>query len=131
MKLPTAEEPVEISAYIIWIDENEIVRARVKDNAEIDLKEAQEMTETLLKITPDASRPLLVDMGKMKYITKRAREHFKGGSRKVTATAVALLAKSQLSTLIGNFYLGLNRPKLPTKLFTSESQALQWLKKYL
>jgi hypothetical protein len=31
---------------------------------------------------------------------------------------------------MGNFFLGLNKPHFPTKLFTSEEKAEVWLKEF-
>lgn len=90
------------------------------------------MTDTLLKITPDGSRPLLVVLGKMNYITKEARDHFKDSAKRIpTSPAVALIIKTRLSILIGNFYLILNKPVVPTRLFNNEESAVKWLKKIL
>lgn len=125
------QSTIEISAYRIQPGEDDIVRAKVKDHMIVTLEYAREMTETLLKISPDGSRPVLINLGRMKYITKEAREHFKGEKRKPSACAVALIAGTSLSVLIGNFYLGLNKPHVPTKLFTDEKSAVRWLKKFL
>jgi hypothetical protein len=131
MKNPAPGKTIELSAYYIELGEDDIVRAKVKDNAIIQLKDAQEMTETLLRITPDGSRPVLINLSRINYITKEARDHFKGGKRQPTAPAVALIAKTSLSVLIGNFYLGLNKPDIPTKIFSDEKSAEKWLKKFL
>jgi hypothetical protein len=33
--------------------------------------------------------------------------------------------------VLGNFYLGLNKPLVPTRLFTSEEEAQAWLRSFL
>ena len=45
--------------------------------------------------------------------------------------AQAIIVDSPVSRLIGSFFLGLNKPPFPTKLFTSEADAVEWLKGYL
>lgn len=63
---------------------------------------------------------------------KEARDYYAlGGSREGMESAVALIVKSPLSRAIGNFFLGLNKTPLPTKLFTSENHAITWLKTFL
>jgi hypothetical protein len=32
---------------------------------------------------------------------------------------------------IGNFFMGLNKPLIPTRLFTSEAEALGWLREFV
>ena len=41
--------------------------------------------------------------------------------------AVALVIDSPLSRVLGNFFLGFNRPETPARLFTSVDEARAWL----
>ena len=43
------------------------------------------------------------------------------------ARATALLTSSPVSKTIGNFFMGLNKPLSPTRLFTNSDKAIQWL----
>jgi hypothetical protein len=45
-------------------------------------------------------------------------------------TSAAFLTESALRSLAGNIFLSLEKPLVPTKLFTDEKKALNWLKKY-
>ena len=40
----------------------------------------------------------------------------------------ALVVESALSRALGSFFIGLTRPKVPTKLFDSVENAMDWLK---
>ncbi len=40
----------------------------------------------------------------------------------------ALVVQSSLSRALGSFFIGLTRPKVPTKLFDSVENAVEWLK---
>lgn len=40
----------------------------------------------------------------------------------------ALVVESALSRALGSFFIGLTRPKVPTKLFDSLENAIEWLK---
>jgi hypothetical protein len=42
--------------------------------------------------------------------------------------AAALVVESALSRALGSFFIGLSRPVVPTKLFDSVENALEWLK---
>jgi hypothetical protein len=46
-------------------------------------------------------------------------------------TSVAILIDSALSRLIGNVLLNFSKPVTPMRLFTSETEANQWLKGFL
>ncbi len=41
--------------------------------------------------------------------------------------AVALVVGNPVSKLIGNFFIGLNKPQIPTQVFSSEEPAMAWL----
>jgi hypothetical protein len=45
--------------------------------------------------------------------------------------AVALLVGSPLSRIIGNFFMGLNKPPFPVRIFGDEAEALAWLTGFL
>lgn len=42
--------------------------------------------------------------------------------------AVAMVTHSATTSIIGNFFLSLNRPGYPCRLFSEDEQALGWLK---
>ena len=44
-----------------------------------------------------------------------------------SVSALALLVGSPLSRAIGNFFIGFNKPAVPTRLFSSEVDAIPWL----
>jgi len=41
---------------------------------------------------------------------------------------MGMLVGSPLSQALGNMLMGLNRPAIPCRLFTSELEALKWLR---
>ena len=45
-------------------------------------------------------------------------------------TAMAMLTDSLLSVILGNFFIGINRPDYPTKLFKCPEKAIEWLKEH-
>ncbi len=42
--------------------------------------------------------------------------------------AAALVVENALSRALGSFFIGLSRPKIPTKLFNSVEQGIDWIK---
>jgi hypothetical protein len=45
--------------------------------------------------------------------------------------AGALITGSAVNKTIGNIFLSIDKPLVPTKLFTNEESARQWLREYL
>jgi hypothetical protein len=49
-------------------------------------------------------------------------------NRDSNVSAFAIIIQSPLSRVIGNFFMGLNKPRVPARLFKSEKEAVKWLK---
>ena len=95
------------------------------------IEKARELIETIKKITENKTSPLLVDMRQQKSISREARQFYSRKETMDTVTALALIVGSPISKVMANFYLGLNKPPYPTRLFTNEDEAIDWLKVYL
>ncbi len=128
---PANAHVVKTKAYTTWMGADGIARTVVKPDIEVGLKEAQENTEAVSSLYTGKKFPLLIDSRNIKYITKEARDHFSVRNRETVVTSFGILIYSPLSRIIGNFFMGLNKPAVPAKLFTSEEEAIHWLKKHL
>jgi hypothetical protein len=70
--------------------------------------------------------PMVVDMTNLGAITKESRqEHAKEESLR-HFTALALVVKSPLARAMGGFFIVLDRPLVPTRLFATVAQAREW-----
>lgn len=120
---------IEIKAFITWI-ENDICHTVVKPNASIQLEDAIENSASVKKVSEGKVYPMLVNLKEIKTISREARDHFSMQNRTPGVTAIAMLIKSPVSRIIGNFFLGLNRSVVPAKLFTKDDKAIEWLKQF-
>lgn len=127
----TSANPIKTKTYTTWMGNDGIARTVVDAGAEVDVEEAKENTEAVFSLYKDKKFPLLIDSRHIKYITKEARDHFSIRNRETLITAFAVLIDSPLSRVIGNFFMGLNKPSVPARLFTKEEEAIKWLKNYL
>lgn len=123
------EKVIENKGFTTWVGEERICYTRVKPSVDITLEMALENTQAVIKVTEGESLPMLVDIRNIKSITKEARDHFSMRGRKGHVNAIAILMSSPVSKLIGNFFLGLNKPTVPTRLFTRQDNAISWLKR--
>ncbi|MBI3240234.1 MAG: hypothetical protein HYZ43_15540 [Flavobacteriia bacterium] len=76
----------------------------------------------------DEKFPILIDSRGIKSISREARSFFTTNGRATNTMAFAILIDSAVSKVVGNFFLGINKPAVPTKLFLDEELALQWLR---
>jgi hypothetical protein len=129
--LPTPKNKIiELKAFSTWLGENEICYTVVKLNASIQLEDALENSQAVKEVSDGKVYPLLVNLKQINSITKEARDHFSMQNRSPGVTAIAMLIKSPVSKIIGNFFLGLNKSTVPAKLFTNEEKAIAWLKQF-
>jgi hypothetical protein len=115
----------------LWLGNDGIVRIIHVPGADVTLEDAKETMAAYLKINNGKSRPLFIDTKTMKSLARGARHYYASEEAANVASAVAIIVGTPVSRVLGNFYLGLSNPLLPTRLFSSEDEALEWLKGYL
>jgi hypothetical protein len=123
--------PVDLRSQLLWLDSDGIFHTQVKPHAEITLEDAREAMELCRLLCAGKRYPVLVDLTHCKAITREARAYYAGEEAAKSGVAAALLIGSPLSRVIGNFFMEFNKPLIPTRLFTSEAEALVWLKGFL
>lgn len=126
----TENKVIELRAFTSWLGDDGICYTVVKLNASIHLEDALENSNSIKEISEGRIYPLLVNLKEINSISKEARDHFSMQNRTPGVSAIAMLIKSPVSRIIGNFFLGINKSAVPTKLFTDEGKALAWLKQF-
>lgn len=92
------------------------------------LEDGEESTKISAEMVNYQPLPLLCDLTNVVKMTQECRRHFAGEEHAATFSKCALIVTNPISKLIGNFFLGLNKPLKPTRLFTSKEEGLKWLK---
>lgn len=95
----------------------------------MDLELAKTCVHDRLEFTEYKSYPCLVDFILLKNSTKEARDYFaKEGNEGLKANAI--LVNSTAFKMMANFYIMVNKPLNPTRLFTDKNAALEWLEQF-
>lgn len=110
--------------------ENGIVTGTFKLDA-YDLETVKEMVDIRLNATNGKSYPTIANIISIKKIPKDARDFFASEEGCKGITAAAILIDSPIGSMIGNFWITINKPLRPTKLFTDVSEAKKWLSVYV
>ena len=112
----------------IALNEQGLVIVRVKDGAQQSLSDAKENLALAVSETQGRRRPLLIDIRKARPLEADARHHYSGQTLVERFSALALLIDgSPFGRMMGNVYLRIARPGIPTQLFADERRALEWL----
>ena len=114
-----------------WRLENGIIRGVLFSEDEHTLALAQINSEVVKKIANGMKCPMFMDISRCKSISHEARAHYARGNASNRVSACALLVGSSVSKIIGNFFLSINKPFYPTRLFTSEADSIAWLRRFV
>jgi hypothetical protein len=113
---------------VIGLSEDGLVIVTIRDNAYQSLDDARTNLATAVAATAGRRRPLLIDIRTAQPLDADARHHYSGQTLVDAFLALALLVESSpFGRMMGNIYFRVARPGIPTRLFTDEGQAVQWL----
>ena len=93
----------------------------------LELEDAVDALTATWQVAGERRRGVLVDMRGVRAQSREAREHFLCEQTAQKVKAVALLVGSPLSRMIGNVFVRFGVHRVPTRLFTSESDGARWL----
>ena len=100
-----------------------------KSDTILTLDAAKEIISDAIRFASNKTYPVLTDIRNMPSHYKDVREYFANeGSKHVCANAI--LVSNPLSRILANFFLSINKPVAPTKLFTEEEKAAKWLEMF-
>ena len=122
----------ELRAVTVWLGDDGIVRADMKPGvATQDLTDAHESVAAQAALCDGVRRPVLVNMGDIQSLSRECRKYYSGPEPAKVRSACAVLVGSPVARAIGNFFIGVNKSVVPTRLFTSEPEAVAWLKEFV
>jgi hypothetical protein len=109
-------------------DEAGVVSVRVRRGTTQALDDARANVEAVIQLFRGRPGPLLVDLRQAQPLPAEARHHYAERLAE-TCTAQALLVEdSPHGRTIGEIYMEITRPIVPTDVFTDELAALSWLR---
>ena len=112
-----------------WVDDEGFHRGECFEGAEETLADAEEQLREQRALGGGVRRPFLMDISRVRSLSRDARNCFANSDASIEIyLCVALLVGSPLSRAVGNFFIGLNKPRMVTRLFTSEQEALAWMR---
>ena len=70
-------------------------------------------------------------MRAIKFATREAREIPSRPQNANYVVAMAILQNNALSNIVANLFVNFSKPPYPTRLLTSEDEAVAWLKEFI
>lgn len=112
----------------IWLADDGVVHVKVDEGAVSSLDDARTNVEAVAQLLAGRKAVAVIDIRKVGPTPREARLYFTGPETGRVCRAVALLIDSPLSRMVANFQTGLNKGAFPFSVFTSEDDALAWLR---
>ena len=113
----------------VYLEKDGIVRIDYRAHDRITLDVVQAAYEQHFGISRKEA-PVLIFGQSVLSMDDDAVAFVNGEEVRGITKAAAIITNSFLEERMGNMYLLYNSPPFPTKLFTSESSALRWLKRH-
>ncbi len=111
----------------VSVRETGVLFARVYPDITIDIKRAKEYHSLVSYLSKNRAHCTVIDITNLKEMSSEARTHLQGISSEWGKTlAVALITNSFTAKVIGNFFLSVNKPTYPVKVFTDSLEAHLW-----
>jgi hypothetical protein len=105
-----------------------VVTVRIRDGAHQSLTDAKQNLGAALDERGGQRRPILVDIREAQPLDAEVRHYYSGQVLVDGFSALAMLVDANpLGRMMGNVYLRVARPGIPTRLFTHPEPALEWL----
>lgn len=123
-----AKEIFENKYVQYWLEDG-IVCVMYREGVLIGTEAAKEVVALRREKFPGNYPYLVYLYTKMDCITPEAKKIFASKEACEGVIRGALLVNSVINKLLGNTYLKINKPLVPSRLFTDKEEALKWLKK--
>lgn len=121
-----SERVVNVHTDVFWVSDG-ILGIHIKGPCSIDTKDTDEIFVAFDRLGVIAPTALVADIRTLRGVSLGVRTHMSSDRAGRYLARVALVADSPLTRTIGNFFMRLNRPPFPVRIFDAEDDALRWL----
>lgn len=112
-----------------WIAD-QILFFKYKPNTTLNFKVAQQVVADRIHFQNEMSYPVLCDIRGVIATDKAGRDYL-AQSGSILTQAVGLIVNETVLLTISTFYLQISKPTVPTQIFSTESEALHYLKRFI
>lgn len=108
-----------------------IMQIDMKANNTLNLVDARQMVKAFAEVGEGKKYPLLFIAGDFALASPDARKYASGNEANQYTLASVFVVKNSIQKMMGNAYITFNKPITPTKIMTSQDEAVKWLKTFL
>lgn len=108
-----------------------LLTATYKKGLQMDLDIAREVVRSRYLFTSKKTVPVLILNGGVVSMTREAREYLASGEGTTGIMAAAIVLESVFGSILGNFFLSVNKPEMPVRIFSRKHAAIKWLREFV
>lgn len=123
----TIIKEIEIPEAFIMLRSDGIIHVDYKKDTTLDVDLQVSMRKIYDELTLGIKTHFIFSAAEGFILTKEARENSSIIDATSPIAAYGIIANNLAYKLIANFYLKVNKPKVPYKLFTTVEEAVKWL----
>ena len=118
------------TAFANFVIQDEILIVTYKTGIQINQKIAGEIVSDRLSFTHHKKMPAMIISEGVVSIDKPARKYLASSEATEGLAATAIIVNSPFSRFLGNFFLEVNKTKMPVKIFSNIPRAKKWLHQF-
>ncbi|MCR8668234.1 hypothetical protein NO995_11105 [Aestuariibaculum sp. M13] len=111
-----------------WMEKN-ILFYVYKQDVEIDLLASIKIVSDRIKFQRGIAYPILCDVRGIRHMNKEARKYL-ASEGSLLSKAVALISNNPLSEMLSEMYVINGSPAVPTKIFLTVEEGIEYLETY-
>ena len=120
-------DTVALSHTKIELRDDDIIQFFYGDNINYTMKETEELIDATVKMTNGIVHKMLRIPGPFTTIDIEVMKYISRGRGTLVSLADSFVLYSMPQRRLGNFYLRMNKPLVPTRLFDEVAEADKWL----
>ncbi len=120
-------EKISLNKSTIELLAPNLILVTLKDNSAIEVEDIIEIKAANSKLTKGTDYGVIMDSGNFTSISAEARNLTATKEMEGKRIAMSIVINSLSQRLIVNFFLKINKPLVPTKSFSNEAEAREWI----
>lgn len=125
------EQQIDRAYFSVLLLKEGMLHVKIRNVDEITTEQAREIIACMGEFCRDRKRPSLVSSDTFAAPTAEARIFLAQKESNPYVTATAYIARTLAEKIMTNAFIRFNKPARPTRMFTSEKKAIEWLREYL
>lgn len=111
--------------YALFLRSDDIIQLQIKEGFHGELHDAENVVKCIKLLSNKKKYALLAIYSAFNTFSKKNQEY---AAKNIEINAHAIVNDSLATKLLGNFYIKMNKPIVPTKVFSDVDSAIKWLK---